>query len=65
MADNRVAVLDKNNNVLAVLVYPEGDGYSQAMYAGLLSNPVAVEVPNNSLVDLGWTYDGQNFEEGI
>jgi hypothetical protein len=65
MSDNRVAVLDKDNNVIAVLVYPEGDGYSQAMYAGLLSNPVAVEVPSDSTVDLGWTYNGQDFAEGI
>ena len=53
-------VITKNDVVVWVAKFPD-DILSQALRAGLLSDPECIEVDYSSPIGLGWTYDGIEF----
>jgi hypothetical protein len=59
---NRVLII-KNGIVVFSSKFLD-DINSQALMAGLLSDPKVIEVNPISDIGLGWTYDGTNFKMG-
>lgn len=57
---NKIAIIN-NNVVVWVAKFPD-DILSQALRAGLLSDPECIEVDPSSTIGLGWTYSGAYFE---
>lgn len=39
---------------------PDGQG-GERIYAGFSSNPIFVEIPTDSEISLGWTWNGETF----
>lgn len=42
----------------------ENSSTTERILAGMLSNPIIVEIPDNVNVQNGWTWDGTEFAQG-
>jgi hypothetical protein len=56
MANRKVAMIDNNNVVVAIIALKDDDSVRQGTVAGLLSNPECFEVSASSKVEMGWKY---------
>jgi hypothetical protein len=56
MANRKVAMIDNNSVVVAVIVLNDDDAVRQGTIAGMLSNPECFQVSASSKVEMGWKY---------
>jgi hypothetical protein len=56
MANRKIAMIDNNNVVVAIIALKDDDPVRQGTIAGMLSNPECFEVSASSKVEMGWKY---------
>ena len=56
MASRKIAMIDNNNVVVAVIALRDDDAVRQGTIAGMLSDPLCFEVSPSSKVAMGWKY---------
>lgn len=56
MNSRKIAMVNNDNVVVAVLVFDGSDIVEQGVIAGLLSNPECFEVSPTSQASIGWKY---------
>lgn len=56
MASRKIAMIDNNNVVVAIIALRDDNPVKQGMIAGMLSSPECFEVSASSKVDMGWKY---------
>jgi len=56
MANRKIAMIDNNSVVVAVIVLNDDDAIRQGTIAGMLSEPECFEVSASSKVEMGWKY---------
>lgn len=56
MASRKIAMINSNNVVVAVIALRDDDDVRQGTIAGMLSDPLCFEVSPSSKVEMGWKY---------
>ena len=56
MANRKIAMIDNNNVVVAIIALKDDDAVRQGTIAGMLSSPECFEVSASSKVEMGWKY---------
>jgi hypothetical protein len=56
MSNRKIAIIDNNNVVSAVIAFDVTDILEQGAIAGMLSSPECFEIDYNSEASMGWKY---------